>query len=267
MLEMMANKSSPKVVEIYGPGPQTLMYGDMNYGYFGKVTEAQMGIGKSIADNMTFTTKYFTDTPTNEYGKFARKGLILYVPYFTFGTSTPGAAHDRKMNYNPTGPANQIPVFPILSGRGAYAVNFKAKTKSGATMLVRLATMADGVNYVQFTSTANPPTPGEFVDLFIKPFSTTLPGPPVGPDPWPNPWKLPAADIAKAYMAATVSETISATMTHDKDRAYSIKIGPDPAGAGNPRYNKVNLAAATSVCLWLPVIQFVPEDEVPNLPA
>lgn len=258
MLEIFSGKSSPTPTPPkYGPGPQTLIYGDETYGYFGKVTDATMGIGKSISDSIALSTKYFVNSPTNSYGKFIRKGRVLFVPLFAFGVGTYPQAHAARMNYNPTGPANELPPLPLFrttANLQAYTVNRKFTTLDGSTVIVRNMTMGDGVGTVTYTGDSPTRVPSEIVDLIYKPYAPA--------NKYAGPWKLPASDLSPVYTGNSNPEVMVATWTHDPNTAYGIIISPD-----HSRFNIVNAAGSTKQLAWCPVIEFIPADQVPNLPA
>jgi hypothetical protein len=81
MLEMLLQK--PPAGSYYGtsgPGPKTLKYGNLQIGYFGTVTQAEMFTGPELANLLGFTAGINSATAAMYWWKFAYKGKILYIP-------------------------------------------------------------------------------------------------------------------------------------------------------------------------------------------
>lgn len=82
MLEITLARRQTSAPQVYGPGPQTLLRGDTTYGYFGEVTEAEMGLNaefKWILSN-TEAELVTVDFVTNTWFKFIINGRILFFP-------------------------------------------------------------------------------------------------------------------------------------------------------------------------------------------
>jgi hypothetical protein len=128
-----------------GPGSQTLLRGDWNLGYFGTVPAVQMTL-PSLLNAVYPYSSPGSDGNVTLWHKFVRKGKILYVPNYSFGSPTFsqlynagfvfGTNDNGAFPFAPSGvliagytaPANQYKVFSI----GAYQFivrSFKASDK------------------------------------------------------------------------------------------------------------------------------------------
>jgi hypothetical protein len=76
-----SNASS--AVLAYGPGPQELLAGDMNAGYFGEVSAAEFYSGDRLAFELGVTEGVLQNSNAG-WLKFARKGKVLFVAKQSF---------------------------------------------------------------------------------------------------------------------------------------------------------------------------------------
>lgn len=150
---------SPQLVQGHfpdsGPGPQTLLRGDWNLGYFGTLTPAQMTTPSLLNAVLPFTN-VAGDGGITLWHKFVRKGKILFMPNgsfssaqfwdlykagFIFGTNDNGSfpfALNSSAIQGYTGPYNQYKVMPI----GAYSFivrSLKASEKATSSYIAAVA--------------------------------------------------------------------------------------------------------------------------------
>lgn len=67
-----------------GPGPQTLLRGDWNLGYFGTCTPLQMFSPSTLNAQIPIPGALATDASITVWHKFIRKGKVLFIPNAQF---------------------------------------------------------------------------------------------------------------------------------------------------------------------------------------
>lgn len=140
-----------------GPGPQTLLRGDWELGYFGTVPSAQMFVPSTLNAQIPIPGTPIPDSTVTTWHKFIRKGKILFIPNYYFannvqpyqlynagllmGTndngSFPFALSSANMN-GYTAPANQYKVATL--GAYQFIVRSLKISDKPTTSLVVLAT-------------------------------------------------------------------------------------------------------------------------------
>lgn len=253
MLELIARESSPVpgTIPWSGPGTKVLTLGTEDYGYFGRVPDSVLGMGSKLAALLPSNKRDFTDTPaTNMWGKFIRKGKVLYVPQFPIGRTMFAWNFDTKVYYNALLPSSEIPRFPMI-GKTAYTMNQTFTTSDGSTVFARNLLDQDGVKFIQYTGN-DPVKSGEVLDLIYRPYFPA--------SEYANAWKLPLSDFEPAY-AGRNPEVFCQHPSHDSNQMITVVIS-----AANGSRGRYLIGGSSKECLWLPILQFVPPDEVPNLP-
>lgn len=71
----------PMLAQAYtGPGPQTLMHGNMDLGYYGEIPATSLFLGDALATACGVTAGSVVNNATVTWLKFAYKGKILFIP-------------------------------------------------------------------------------------------------------------------------------------------------------------------------------------------
>lgn len=141
MLEiLLSGRKLAPAVSAYGPGPSTLLSGDTVYGYFGTVTEAEMGLNaefKWLLYNSTTAESITVDAIVNTWFKFIINGRILFFPKLPLAAKITSAdlyavkaVFDAKETYKPT---TQFP-----TGAAMYTQSLHVKNSKSHLFLVRL---------------------------------------------------------------------------------------------------------------------------------
>lgn len=84
-----------------GPGPQTLLRGDWECGYFGRMAMADLVAASELMGFGGFTTAVeYVPTPPNEWVKLVLKGKIIFTPLFPIcGTIAWKTVYDAGLVY------------------------------------------------------------------------------------------------------------------------------------------------------------------------
>lgn len=139
-----------------GPGPQDLVIGDYNLGYFGTMFSADL-IGASelrAAVGLAATVLPIASTPL--WHKYARNGKIIYVPNTTIGNPVSwDTLYNQGLVFGVEGPGPY--------NAGANVPQSKKITINGDTFRVRLMTGYSD-NYTQFSPGGVVTEPAEYVN-------------------------------------------------------------------------------------------------------
>lgn len=260
MIELMSTRNSPKLPPPkYGPGPQVIAQGDETYGYFGLVNESQIGLADTIHSKPVKTANYYTPSPTNSWAKFIRRGKVFFVPCFGFGLVSAQALTDAKMFYDVLRPVADQPYLPVF-GKPNYTMNANFIAKDGSYLYVSNVHQGEGVRDLNWRGDSQDviPSPGEFRDIFIRPFSGVTATDPV---------QLPTSTFW-GFRAATTEETGRSGQINMQctQRGAPNNVIHSVIQRTNAKYRLFEGGVSTAGREWCPILRFVPADEVPGLP-
>lgn len=153
-LEVFSKQMTVVVTVDTGPGPQTLKWGDMSWGYFGRVSELDLGVSMSL---------WGTPPADRNWYKIIRRGRILYVCMPLFNSSKNANALIAAKVFN-TGMTSAYDTGPGTAGE--VIVN------RGRRFAPRIAKFFDDANedlavtnYTTFLDKGMPMGRSEFVDI------------------------------------------------------------------------------------------------------
>lgn len=253
MLEILNKQAvlGPDYLPNSGPGPKRLAAGTETFGYFGRVPDGELGLGPKLSAGVPLSSSYFVDRPTtNMWAKFIRNGVTLYIPHFPFGIGTFAQIYTQRAYYSVLLPANEMPNFPMM-GRAQYTAGRTFTANDGSVMLVRNLLDRSGVKFITYTGN-DPVGAGEVQDLIIRAYAPGVTN--------PYGFKLPVSELEPAYQGQT-PEVWCQHMSHDSNQAITTIISPT---WGN--FGKYLIGGSSKLCIWFPVLQYIPPDQVPSLP-
>lgn len=116
--------SRPQKIEVAdrrGPGPNTLVYGNELYGYFGSVPTADFVNSAAITGALKSLTGIDTTVYYPKWYKYSRNGKVLFVPDTRFGDATWQNLYNAGAVFgtndvgaaNPPGTVNQLCTFEL----------------------------------------------------------------------------------------------------------------------------------------------------------
>lgn len=241
-------------IEIYavprtGPGPQTLIAGDMEAGYFGDLTAGELFSSYDIIDQLQLPAwPVYTAYPS--WAKLAYKGKVLFVPYnrlFSGGAiSNWKSLYDMGLVYGVDGP-----------GPGHYQgtpVNqLRKMTKGREEFIVRLPTGGgEGNGLITLPTTLTPlmqQTVGSEWDDLIYPLCQWVPSTQRTVN-----WSNKTRDAFNSFYSTVCQELMSDDKTKFLTRGSSVYTTKD----GLTFVNRYALTATDSSLCWRPVFELVP---------
>ena len=253
---LLAGKSIKAPPSIYGPGPQTIIQGDSNFGYFGTVPDSVIKMGVLLRGIPTITTNYFTDSPSNVWLKFIRKGKVIFVPCFGFGLANSVSLVTNKMYYDALLPATARPNLPFI-GQPGYTMNRTFTLSDGSVVYVSNPNQGDGLKTVSYVGAypQDAVQPGEFMDLFMKPYADAY--------ATTSPVRIPREIFAPFHGGDGRSGQIFLQCMNNNNSTLACTVTRVTYTA---RFGWYEGAAPSTNKEWCPVLRLVPPDEVPNLP-
>lgn len=163
-----------------GPGPQTLLRGDWNLGYFGTVSAASMFVPSTLNAQVPIPGTLPADNTVTLWHKFIRKGKVLFVPNSQFSIN---ATLIQLYNAGILMGTNDNGNFPFvassgtISGYTAPANQYKLATVGAYQFIVRSLKISDKPT-TSYVSLATDIFPSEWNDLLSRMGGTSLAGSP-----------------------------------------------------------------------------------------
>lgn len=222
-----------------GPGPQELVAGDYEAGYFGTVSAINFFTGDEIAFRVSLASGTSVNIST-DWLKFAHKGKILFIPKMPIRhTISWQHLYNAGVVYSSgDGPAHKPPVAAIPQG--------KIISKNGEDFKVRLMTGAP-TNPLSFTTTGTADTIGldgsEWNDLLYR-VCVQIPFSQKGEN-WAN---FPVAELIQAH----------GTICQEVDTSKSIILIRGTAGYMGYAIASTHYSTPTTVIGWRPVLEYIP---------
>jgi len=163
-----------------GPGPQTLLRGDWNLGYFGTCTPVQMFTPSTLNAQVPIPGTLTTDVTITAWHKFIRKGKVLFIPNYYFTTTVqPYQLYNAGLLMG----TNDNGTFPFtlnsgaMNGYTAPANQYKLATVGAYQFIVR-AIRASDKPLTSYITGITDIFPSEYNDLIGRMGSTSLAGSP-----------------------------------------------------------------------------------------
>jgi len=150
-----------------GPGPQTLLRGDWNCGYFGMATTAQLFLPSTLNAQVSLPGTLTADVNTTGWYKFIRKGKIIYIPNYVFSTGVYWCSIYNKGLMFGTNDNGGFPFTPSAGSLAQYTApvnQYKLATSGSYQFVVRTIRASDlpTTSFVQAADCIG----GELWDLF-----------------------------------------------------------------------------------------------------
>jgi hypothetical protein len=163
-----------------GPGPQTLLRGDWNLGYFGTCTTVQMFTPSTLNAQVPIPGTLTADGTITAWHKFIRKGKVLFIPNYYFTTTVqPYQLYNAGLLMG----TNDNGTFPFtlnggaMNGYTAPANQYKLATVGAYQFIVRTIRASDKPLTSYITGITDI-FPSEYNDLIGRMGSTSLSGSP-----------------------------------------------------------------------------------------
>jgi len=119
---LMTMYQDPGTTSPVGPGPDTLILGDMTAGYYGTVASTEVFSASQLRTALGVTTgTIWNDTPL--WAKFAHNGLIKYIPMAPLAYSLTWQALYLAGAVYPSGPGNYPPTGQPVTQQGKQVMN------------------------------------------------------------------------------------------------------------------------------------------------
>lgn len=200
-----------------GPGPQTLLRGDWNLGYFGTCTPAQMFTPATLNAQVPIPGNLQADGAITVWHKFIRKGKVLFIPNAQFSTSaSTGQLYNAGllMGTNDNGNFPFVPSSGNMAGYAAPVNQYKLATVGLYQFIVRTIKISDKPT-TSYIVAATDIFPSEWNDLMGRMGATLLTGSPQ--DKWSDvPVPYPAwLSNTQQFTALNAACYIYANTGHD----------------------------------------------------
>lgn len=150
-----------------GPGPQTLLRGDWNLGYFGTCTPVQMFTPSTLNAQVPIPGTLTADGSVTAWHKFIRKGKILFIPNYYFTTTVqPYQLYNAGllMGTNDNGSFPVVLSASTMNNYTAPANQYKVATVGAYQFIVRSLKISDKPT-TSFIVPATDIFPSEWNDL------------------------------------------------------------------------------------------------------
>jgi hypothetical protein len=158
-----------------GPGPQTLLRGDWNLGYFGLIPTTNLFLPSQLHAQVPIPGALQADGNVTGYHKFIRKGKILFIPNNIFTTLlTFGTIYNNGLLFG-TNDNGSFPFTPSAANFSSYSApvnQYKVATQGAYQFIVRTLRASDKPTNVY--ATAADIIGGEMLDLFGRLGVTSL---------------------------------------------------------------------------------------------
>jgi hypothetical protein len=223
-----------------GPGPQTLLRGDWNLGYFGTVPSVNMLVPSTLHAQVPLPTALVSDATITTWHKFIRKGKVIFIPnnYF-LATVQPYQLYNAGLLMG----TNDNGTFPFtlsggaMNGYTAPANQYKVATVGAYQFIVRTIRATDKPLTSYITGITDI-FPSEYNDLIGRMGSTSLAGSPQ--DKW--------SDFAGAagWGGWTQNFTANGTMTTMTSSANLDVLAALSMGSGYAQTTQ-----------WLPILELI----------
>lgn len=200
-----------------GPGPKSLLRGDTDLGYFGRVTQEELF---TPAEIRAATNPMTGDSPVSNdliWVKFFYKGRVLYYPTQVFSNNvTFNTIYAGGVAFGVRGPGPYPGTPPVEQ----LTLLTKTDTDAIHTLLLRLPKSSDSDE-----STLTPDEPGELFSLLPRVFATDSAFK-FGTQEWDN-LNIPLASGVSRVWTSTQYVTnanyfIGASLTDKPDRRYGL---------------------------------------------
>lgn len=163
-----------------GPGPQTLLRGNWDVGYFGTCTPAQMFLPSTLNAQVPIPGTLAADGAITVWHKFIRKGKVLFIPNSQFSTT---ASTGQLYNAGLLMGTNDNGNFPFaissgnMTGYTAPVNQYRLATVGAYQFIVRTIKISDKptTSYINNTTDI---FPSEWNDLMSRMGQTILAGTP-----------------------------------------------------------------------------------------
>lgn len=129
-----------------GPGPQTLLRGDWNLGYFGTCTPVQMFTPSTLNAQVPIPGTLTADGSITAWHKFIRKGKIIFIPnYYFTSVVQPYQLYNAGllMGTNDNGSFPVVLSESTMNGYTAPANQYKVATVGAYQFIVRSLKISD----------------------------------------------------------------------------------------------------------------------------
>jgi hypothetical protein len=159
-----------------GPGPQTLLRGDWNLGYFGTVSPVNMLLPSTLNAQIPLPGTLTADGSVTLWHKFIRKGKVLFIPNYYFASNVqPYQLYNAGLLMGTNDNGN----FPFalsassMNGYTAPANQYKLATVGAYQFIVRTIKASDKPS-TSYISLATDIFPSEWTDLMGRLGNTSL---------------------------------------------------------------------------------------------
>lgn len=245
--EVFSRNYHIQAVPRFGPGPNDLIYGNYELGYFGSIPSSEFISAVKLKELTDFTAVVLNTNLAPTWHKYARKGKIYIVPNSALSTLSPtwSTIYLAGLVYG----TDDNGITPL----GNTPTNQMKKIKVGPdTFIVRLMRGYDDdpSGLCPITTQDDDPVlpPNEFSD-FICPLSSYT----------PESQRLPNIQnslSATLWNGNTAAQTAAVVIEHT---ASNLPIRRGTFSDGRRCTGRISSATLNMACMWWPVLELVEE--------